>query len=639
MKTHSKPGSVSRRVFIAGAAAGIFALPRLGTAHQATDLDWQDAAGLLLLIRESPDLSEASSALTEVFARSGIGVFTDDASIMIRPLKAEPSPLAFTESQVASMVDELRAGGYRGAGEWNGLAPESTETGEAMPSLADFYAGYGWRSSTPGADFARQLIWEMPIGHGLMESGGLPAPRAAMAVMSGEILAGLQSHLASAPTSAPGVPSIPTLPGLPDLPPVGKVYDLPPLPELNDAACANIRAFVTTVIQRVLSVLENTRDVVTIPLLNEIFSGFLDAIDFGLKVIVRAIDIVIEPVMSVLKSIAAAVALASSILGTVTPWTVAIAATPNMTRLGVGPAEIISGDVQILAGGADNLPWPPVVTGCAAALNLPVPKRTSANTPVFVEIQNPSDRELVQLGQEPRLLDDAGLLTIGYVTTNETRGQIDTGDEEIGVVYITATIDREDLRQFSQQLVDILLAELPTIIADVLRDLTRSTVAALRENILALTTAQATTRMYVTYHREHCLHGEYMVMNMTTFLTAHTPEVLSASGRIHWWFNTDGACSMRWDGVKATFSHGGKATYAGVAEGTYAVDTGIVQITFTSSNAMEHTTHPDAGDHDFPLDAPWLTQEFGTWSLACGDTVYMGHTAQRYVMWLGPVVA
>lgn len=632
----------SRRSLIGGVAAGLLTPPLGIAAHaQTTSLEELDAAGLMGIIRDSSDLSEATAALIEVFSRSGIAVFTDDGQVMLKRMITYASPLAFTETQVASMVEELRARSYRSIGEWNGFAPDTTETGEAMPAFADFYAGYGWGSTSPGADFARQLIWEMPIGNGWMSSSGLPAPRAAVALMSGEILAGLQTEVMAMglPTTVPGFPAIPDLPGLPQLPPLSKMYELPPLPELDDAACANVRTFVTTVIQRVLSVLDNTRDVVTIPILNEIFSGLLGAIDFGLKVIVRAIDLVIEPVMSVLKSIAAAVAIASSILGTVTPWTVSVAATPDRTRLGIGPIEVISGDILIVAGGADDIPWPPVLIGCASTLGLPVPKRTSSGAPVTLEITNPSYKVLVELGQEPRMLNDAGKLAVTYVTTNETQGEVDLGDEEIGVVYFTTAIDREDLRQFSQQLVDLLLAELPTILADVLRNLTQSTVNALRENILRLTIAQATTRMYVTYHREHCLNGEYMVMNMTTFLTAHTPEVITASGRIHWWFRTDGSCTMNWNGVKASFSHGGKASYAGAAEGTYTVSSGTVSILFTSSTAMEHTSHADAGEHDFHLDAAWLTQEFGTWTLACGDTVYLGHTAQRYVMWLGPIVA
>lgn len=395
----------------------------------------------------------------------------------------------------------------------------------------------------------------------------------------------------------------------------------------------------TSIIQRVLSVLENTRDVVTIPILDQIFAGVLGAIDFGLKIIVRAIDIVIEPAMAVLKSIAAAIAIATSILGTVTPWTISATANPGMTRLGVGPAEVISGVVDISAGGADDISWPPVIAGCASTLGLQVPKRTSAGTEIHVEIQNPAEKVLVELGKEPRVLDNTGKLSLTYVTTNEPQGAIDQGDEEIGVVYITTTIDRDDLRAFSQQLIDLMLAEIPTIIADIMRNLTMPVINQLRENILRLTIAQATTRIYVTYHREHCLDGEFMVMNMTTFLTAHTPQVIGTSGRIHWHFNRDGACSMIWEGVKAVFNHGGKSSYFGIAEGTFTVENGIVNIAFTSSNAREVATHPDHDETTFYLDAPWLSTEFGSWTIACGDTIYLGHTAQRYVMWLGPAVA
>lgn len=630
---------ISRRALLGGIAGGTATLALGGNtrARQMTP-GMMTMEQLVATIRDAMHPDEPIAALAEVFARSGIAVFDDAVTALQVPLKAPPSPLSFTTSQVASMAEELRSRSYRLAGAWNGFGPETAESGEPMPLASDFYAGYGWQAATPGGDFVRQLIWEMPIGNGSMASAGLPAPRAAMAVMSGEILGGLQWQLEGVPTHVPGIPDIPSLPGLPQLPPLPKLYELPPLPELNNQVCANVQTFVTSVIQRVLSVLENTRDAVTIPILDQILAGFLGAIDFGLKVIVRAIDLVIAPAMAVLKSIAAAVAIASTILGTVTPWTISAIAAPDRTRRGIGPIEVISGEVAIVAGGADDLPWPEVVTGCASALGLQVPQRTSAGAAVTVEIQNPSDLVLVELGQEARVLDTAGKLAITYVTTNEPQGAVDAGDEEIGVVYITTSIDREDLRQFSKQLIDLLLAELPTIIADVLRNLTMPVVNDLRENLLRLTVAQATTRMYVTYHREHCLLGEFMVMNMSTFLAAHTPNVIAATGRIHWWFNHDGACSMSWNGVKAQFDHGGSSVYSGVAEGTFTVENGVVSIIFSSSNAQEVASHPDIDDHMFYLDAPWLTTEFGSWTLACGDTIYLGNPAQRYVMWLGPVV-
>ena len=242
------PPRFSRRVLIGSVAAGLLTPPLVIGAHaQTTSLEALDAAGLMVVIRDSSDLSEANAALIEVFSRSGIAVFTDDGQVMMKRMITYASPLAFTETQVASMVEELRARSYRTIGEWNGFAPDTTETGEAMPTFADFYAGYGWGSTSPGADFARQLIWEMPIGNGWMSSAGLPAPRAAVALMSGEVLAGLQTQVIDLPTTVPGFPVIPDLPGLPQLPPLSKVYELPPLPELNDAACANVRTFVTTV--------------------------------------------------------------------------------------------------------------------------------------------------------------------------------------------------------------------------------------------------------------------------------------------------------------------------------------------------------------------------------------------------------
>lgn len=629
---------LNRRALVGGviASTAAFALPV--ASHQLSDYEGMSIPDLYQTIRESNDEQAATSALTEVFSRSGLAVYDDDVTTMLVPLQHAPSPLSFTESQVVTMVQELRGDSWRVAGDFDSLGPEVSEAGEAVPAVSDLYAGYANGVPSPGGEFVRELMQRIPEGSGEIPASLLPAPTAAMSLMSGEILGSMQEQIQEAIPPLPGVPAIPSLPGLPELPPFENLYDLPPLPELDNQVCGNIKTFVNAVIQRVLSVLDSARTATTIPILSQIAAGVTGVIQFGLNVVTKAVEIVIAPVMGVLKSIAAAVAIASNLIGTITPWTVAIRAEPNRTRLGVGAFETISGDVLINAGGADDVAWPPIVTGCAEALGLSVPSRTSAGAPVEVTVHNPANLVLVELAEEERILDDSGNLTILYVTTNEPEDVALRGQEMTGVVYLNASVDRDDLRQFSERLIDLLLAELPTIIANVLRDLTQSLVNELREKILELTRVRSSALMFVTYHQldeeeeqevepedTHCLVGNFEVVNTAEIVTTMSGlsgepslTVASVNGSWSWRFNTNGTFILSWDGVAASFQSGGTSTFSGEAAGSYSVDGEMVTLLFESSTIMNHYSGPE-GALSLPVPSEQLIPFFDQMSFICGD--------------------
>lgn len=634
------PYTLNRRALIGGIVAGSLVAGVGSASGQQPNWALYGVPDLTDIMRTSPDRQEAILALTEVFARCGIAVYNESVTTLLSPLWNQPSPLAFVESQVGTMIDEMRLSSWRAAGEFDTFGPEFAEDGSAVPPFSDMYARYAVNVSTPGAEFVRAVLMTTPEGEGEMPASLLPAPTAAVSVLTGEILADLQAQIDM--VGPIEVPTIPTLPNLPTLPSPDSLFELPPLPELDNQVCANVQMFVNSVIQRVLAVLEQTRTVVTVPIIDQIFGAVVGIVKFGLRVIIKAIDIVIAPVMGVLKSIAAAVAIASNILGTVSMWSVAVTATPDKTRLGQGPIETITGEINVNAGGADDIPWPAIVTNCATALNLPVPTRTSAGSPVTLDIRNPSEKDLVRGGLEERILDDTGKLTVTYATTNESQAEIDKGTEEIGVVYISATIEREDLRAFTEHLIDLLLADLPAIIADVLRELTVPIVRDLRDKILRLTQASASTRIYVTYHRMHCLRGHFFVANTHSIQMVSVWDGVPAengSGTFYWWFNADGTCTFSWDGTVIYWADGARSYYAGVAEGTFTVKNGEVRIVFESTNATSTTTSPlRASDATYAFSPSELNANYGHYALACGDTIYLRNTTWGDIWWLAPVV-
>lgn len=637
-ETDDPQPTFSRRALVGGVAFGALTASINTATAQQPNFEQHSMAELLEIVRTNPDRAFAVQALTDVFARCGIAVFDETITRPLFSLRNQPSPLAFVESQIGTMVDELRQPSYRAAGGYDTFGPEVSKAGDPVPSFSDMYVRYGQNGTTPGSDFVRAVLMTTPDGNGEMPANLVPAPSAAVSVLTGEILGELQTSL-----NRDILSQIPTVPSLPQLPDIENPFELPPLPELDNQVCANVQMFVTSVIQRVLSVLEQTRDVVTIPIIDQIFGAIVGVVKFGLRVIIKAIDVVIAPVMGVLKSIAAAVAIASNILGTVSMWTVKVEVTPDKTRLGQGPIETITGEIHVNAGGADDIPWPAIVTNCASTLGLAVPTRASAGSPVALTITNPSDKELVYLGLEERILDSTGKMTVTYATRNESQTEIDKGQEEIGVVYIEAEVEREDLRVFSEHLVDLLLAELPTIIADVLRDLTQATVLDLRNNLLKMLHSSATTRMYVTYHRMHCLIGHFYVANTHSIQMVSVWDGVPAengTGTFHWWFNAEGTCTFSWDGTVIYWANSTTSYYSGVAEGTFVVTDGIVRITFTHTNGTMVATSPFvASDQTYTFTPAQLEVEYGQFSLACGDTIYMRNMTWGDIWWLAPVVA
>lgn len=640
MDKHQKaPYRLSRRALIGGVTGGALTSRFHLLSAQQPNFVRYSANDLLDIIRTTDDRQYAVQALIDVFARSGIAVYDESVATMISPLWNTPSPLSFVESQVGTMVDEMRQVSYRAAGAFDTLGPEISENGDPVPSFSDMYVRYALNVSTPGADFVRAVLMTTPEGDGEMPASILPAPTAAVSVLSGEILADLQTQIDTAVVNQ--IPTVPSLPNLPNLPGVEPQFELPPLPELDNQVCSNVQMFVTSVIQRVLAVLEQTRTIVTVPILDQIFGAVVGIVKFGLRVIIRAIDIVIAPVMGVLKSIAAAVAIASNILGTASMWTVSIAATPDKTRLGRGPAETITGELTINAGGGDDIPWPAIVTNCASALQLAVPTRTSAGAPVTIDIRNPSEKELIYTGLEERILDSAGRLTVTYATRNESLAEVENGTEEIGIVYISASVEREDLREFTEHLIDLLLADLPTIIADILRDLTEPIVRDLRANLLRLVQASASTRMYVTYHRLPCLRGHFFVANTHSIQTVSVWNNVSAengTGTFQWWFNADGTCTFSMDSTVIYWQDGRISYYSGAAEGTFSVVSGTVRVVFASSSARQTTASAlSTAIQTYDFSAGEMTANYGAWELACGETIYLRNREWGDIWWLAPV--
>lgn len=636
-----KKRRLSRRQLLQGAAGiglGIpLVAPRLSAAirNQPTELSLAPLDELILQTLDPFNQESGVEALTEVFARSGIAVFDLDIGQPLSPVATPASPLSFSLEQVTTMVTELRDGTSRPASAYDEVLPVPTAPGgETLPQVSDLFAGYLAGGETSGAEASRLLAGTLPAASDLLPAADLPVSTASISLMTGEILGQLQQELPT--VSIPGGSAVPALPGLPEIPPMSSAVDLPPLPELDGSACSNVQRFVSTVIQRVLAVVDAASQVVTIPILGQIVAGIGKVIRLGISVVVTAIETIVAPVMGVLRAVSAGLAIASTVLGTISTWNVKITATPDHTRLGVGALEYLFGDIVIDAGGADEINWPPLVADCAMAANLHLPPRTSAGSAVRVEVKESAPRKLLQLGLEERVLNEAGKLLVTYGTENETEEQA-KGQEAVGIVSITATIERDDVRRLLNDLIGLLLAELPEVIATILQPIVGPVVNELRSRILDLAQVSGHTLMFVTYHREPeptppaeagCLSGRFRVIDPKTFWGFD--EQVTVNGDWLWEFGSAGSMKVVFVDLAFDYGEGWEVVVrSGEATGTYSLaEDGSLTIQFLESTAVD--IGPRRTDEvDMSL--------FSAWHVRCGTPVVLQNALLESVIELEPV--
>src|SRR5699024_4531049 len=103
---------------------------------------------------------------------------------------------------------------------------------------------------------------------------------------------------------APGL----QLPGLPEIPAIPDI-SLPQVPVVTGGTvCSAAQGFITTVQQRIFSVLNEASKLSSIPIIGKIIDVIIDGVRIGLGVITKAVETILTPVLNVLKSIGAGLA-------------------------------------------------------------------------------------------------------------------------------------------------------------------------------------------------------------------------------------------------------------------------------------------------------------------------------------------
>ena len=606
-----------RRLVATGVGAGVGLLLSRAAVSQPAANPFPDATAdeLLDAVLNTNNPELAIDALVTVFARSGIAVFDDEVTQPLVPPTAPISPLSFQRWQLSGIVSELAMSG-RPASSFHAIFPATTEDGIEVLTVGEMIAGYYGGGTTPGSDFTRAFLNRIVTQNMSVSAEELPAPTAIVSLLGGEILGqlyeastlGSSTPLKASETTAetamipfsqapPGI----NLPGLPEIPAIPNV-PVPPLPSAGTGVCSAAQSFIATVQQRLLSVLQTAPQSIDVPVVREIVQALALGVQIGIGYLLKTVNILLAPVMNVLKTIGAGLAIASQIVGTISPWTVSLDMRPAINRFGVG-GESVTGEIEISAGGWDRIDLPAVVVNCANVLNITLPKPTAKDAPVSMWVSQP--RPLLALDQTNASLDDRGRATVTYVTSNETVEEA-KGTEAIGIAWITATVEREDLKRLRDQLFNLLFSQLPAFLEQVIRPLIGPTATAMSNELIALASVKGTQPLYIIYHERReepeppdqpdddetsdCLPGTFQVADPAVALRMVMPgpaEILVQGGRYIMDFRPGGIFAGTYETLTIAVSGGPVAftyTFNGTQGGTYTTSDGILTVNITSDN-------------------------------------------------------
>jgi hypothetical protein len=153
-------------------------------------------------------------------------------------------------------------------------------------------------------------------------------------------------------------------------------------------------------------------------------------------------------------------------------------------------------DCAVDLGGFDQ--WPPAVADCAATAGVPLPDLKPAGAPCRWQVVNLT-RPLIASDAPPTALDGDSRAVLSYHTLSED-AETAKGDPVQGKVKVTVAIQRPAVADLQRVLANALFAQLPALVANVIRPMLGPSVDNLIAKIAALAESRASAIISVTYH-------------------------------------------------------------------------------------------------------------------------------------------
>lgn len=431
------------------------------------------ARALVERVRAEPFGDDNIAAVIEILARSGIATYeTPMSPTPIQAVEGVESPLALLWDQVRAMALEAWSSGGLAGEDLDGLVAVDPDL--APPSY--LLAGYVATAETEGAEVARALMGERDWA----EAPSLVFPQLVLALFSSDLA---RDRMAEA-----GVTTQRRVTRAAAMAVTGEIRTA------QGGACTAASDFISGALSRVFQALR----------LGEggggsIFRGIWNFVVSVLETVVTAIVRQFEErVLNLIGQVAGTVAVVTTIVNAIRPWTVTVGVVPPLTHKGVGAIPPESGRVRVrveLAGLSD---WPAFVKDCAQRAGRALPDLRPEGAPVRWQLLEQTPGDLVAETGRTTVLDAQGAATLDFTTLVDAVPE--PWETRLGFVRSRVTIERPDLRNLANVGIDFLLAQLPSQVQPVIRQFIQGPIDQLKAKLDSLISTQVSDMGYVVYH-------------------------------------------------------------------------------------------------------------------------------------------
>lgn len=395
-------------------------------------------------------------------AAAGIAVFDDPADPAPIVAPAEPvSPVRLLSWQLRALVAEADAHAGFGAEGLDAIVDEEGQLGEVAMSPAQLIASWVKYGDTPAAEYARDLVRDIPTS---LEA--VVFPKLVLQLFASDIAtAGASLRATGGGGGTMGSAA-------------HHAQDKAEL-SVSSAPCSSLVNWVDGTIARVFNAIGHLQLEVHTDLGKVVDSvaswlakGFASAVNLVIDgahfVINKTVRVLVAPVIAFVGRVAGIVGTIAQVASFVRPWSPSLIATPRETQKAVRPAQGLPGDftLKINVGGLDE--WPPALADCAAQAGAPLPPLKPHGNPVSWDI---TDHGLIRVENKDAALRQDATAVARYRTTEEDAYH--KSIEQFGLVIVSATVQRDDVinlqKQFVKLLEDAFGQVLPPLVDDIVK--------------------------------------------------------------------------------------------------------------------------------------------------------------------------
>lgn len=222
-------------------------------------------------------------------------------------------------------------------------------------------------------------------------------------------------------------------------------------------------------------------------------------IDVGRFLVVNGIKLATQPIRDQIAKVAGVLSVISSIVSLLRPWTIRMEASPQATRKAIGDEPGLPGTLgaTVDLGGLDE--WPVDIADCALQAGVTLPPLKPVGAPVSWTVdQNPGDL-IIETAGRATVLDNVGHAEAAYSTTEES-ADLAAGDPVTGVVTARATIRRKEISDLQTKIEQLLLAQIPGLVRDILAPILKGPIETVLEAVPALLDSHGDVAVAVVYH-------------------------------------------------------------------------------------------------------------------------------------------